>query len=237
MDVVSIIVLILCVAFLWFVMIPMSEQSRIHYEKMQEIKKGTKPVAIYNDWVKQQLPDDIPDDIIKQCLQGEKYTCLDFIKGLTYYSDADPGRCPPHIAYQAKDEEDLKHYYFYHVTYSIAGQIELLNREQEEQNWRYVRVKALNNKWMYRENTNYKYNAIYDSRKYWMEYHLNLLKPVINNDKLKTTIKEYESSLNTWYKIPHWKFDEDKFEFIEISDSKENNGDGIEHPTEEEIIK
>lgn len=196
-----------------------------------------RPVSIYNDWVKTQLPDNISMDIIQECLPGEKYKCYDYFIGLKYYIDGDYGKIPPYLAYEAKDEKDLKHRYFYNVTSCISTESELLNRKNEEPKWRYIRKFVKKDKYMYLENTNWQYNAIYDIRKYKFEYHLRLLKLVFSDNELNITIKEYEDLMNTWYKTPHWKFDNEKFKFIEISDSKENYGDGIEHPTADEIIK
>lgn len=204
--------------------------------KNEEINQK-RPVSIYNDWVKSQLPDNIPMDIIHECLPGEKYKCYDYFVGLKYYIDGDYGKIPPYLAYEAKNENDLKHRYFYNVTASISNKLELFNRKNEEPKWRYIRKFVKKDKYMYCENTNWQYNAIFDSRKYWMEYHLNLLKTVITEEELKIQIKEYENLINNRYQTPHWKFDCEKFEFIEISDSKEYNWDGIEHPTEDEIIK
>ncbi len=40
-----------------------------------------------------------------------------------------------------------------------------------------------------------------------------------------------------WYKEPHWDYDRNKLRFIEISDSKENDGDGIEEPRPGSVIR
>jgi len=43
--------------------------------------------------------------------------------------------------------------------------------------------------------------------------------------------------MNYWYKEPHWDYDRNKLRFIEISDSKENDGDGIEEPRPGSVIR
>ena len=43
-------------------------------------------------------------------------------------------------------------------------------------------------------------------------------------------MQEHISLMNYWYIEPHWDYDRNKLRFIEISDSKEHDGDGIEEP-------
>ena len=50
-------------------------------------------------------------------------------------------------------------------------------------------------------------------------------------------MQEYVSLMNYWYKEPHWDYDCNKLRFIEISDSKEHNGDGIEEPRLGSVIR
>ena len=66
------------------------------------------------------------------------------------------------------------------------------------------------------------YKMLGDSRKYWMEYHLSLLKQVIP-EEVNHKIAEYESLLNKWFMEKHWSFDMEQFRFVEISDSREHD--------------
>ena len=43
--------------------------------------------------------------------------------------------------------------------------------------------------------------------------------------------------MNYWYIEPHWDYDRRKLCFIEVSDSKENDGDGIEEPRPGSVIR
>ena len=90
--------------------------------------------------------------------------------------------------------------------------------------------------WLYRENKDYIYNAIHDSRKYWMEYHLSLLRRVLSEEEVSDKIMEYESLINMWFTEKHWSFDREQFRFVEISDSKMHDTYGIEEPREGSII-
>ena len=202
-----------------------------HVVYKNAISQEKKSISIYNDWIRQHLPNYVPEDIIDKRLPKDVSPYGDYVIGLQYYVDADPGRVPQRLEYEANSEQDLKNRIFMDISKWISFDVELLNREKEEIKWRYV-DKQINSKWMYKENKNYLYNAIFDSRKYWMEYHLNLLKPVITSEKLNVTINEYESLLNNKFKIQHWKFDKEKFEFVEVSDSKE-----VSFPTDDEIVR
>lgn len=55
------------------------------------------PISIYNEWIKSILPDNILQDIIKKSLPRENSPYPDFVIGLEYYVDADPGRVPPRL--------------------------------------------------------------------------------------------------------------------------------------------
>ena len=50
-------------------------------------------------------------------------------------------------------------------------------------------------------------------------------------------VREHIRLMNYWYKEPHWDYDRRKLCFIEISDSKENDGDGIEEPRPGSVIR
>ena len=50
-------------------------------------------------------------------------------------------------------------------------------------------------------------------------------------------VQEHIRLMNRWYKGPHWDYDRRKLCFIEISDSKENDGDGIEEPRPGSVIR
>ena len=43
--------------------------------------------------------------------------------------------------------------------------------------------------------------------------------------------------MNYWYQKPHWDYDRKKLCFIEISDSKEHDGDETEEPRQGSVIQ
>lgn len=140
------------------------------------------------------------------------------------------------MLFTASDENELKRWMYSQICKNIALETELRHREEEEKLWRYVQTRAEEGHWLYRENTNYIYNAIHDSRKYWMEYHLSLLRKVFSEEDINAQIAEYESSLNIWFMEKHWSFDREQFQFVEISDSRECDIYGIEEPREGTIL-
>ncbi len=120
---------------------------------------------------------------------------------------------------------------------SIALKLELHNREHEESKWRYVRSKAVDGHWTYIENQNYLYDAIYDFRKFYFEHHIKFISEIFSVKKAEKLIKTYSQYINKWFIVEHWRFNKDTLEFDEISNSKEVDEKGIEHPMENEIIK
>lgn len=85
---------------------------------------------------------------------------------------------PNELEYTAVDEYELKPWLFERAAFHIALKTDLINRAEEEKNWRHVQDHAEHAAWLYRENCKYQYNAIHDSRKFWMEYELRLLHPI-----------------------------------------------------------
>ena len=152
-----------------------------------------KPISIYYDYIKSHLPYYVPDEVIKHCLTNDTHS--NYVRGLNYYVYYDPGKAPAELAYVASSEEDLKHRIFEDVSYNIARYIQSLNIENGQI-----------------------YNMTSDFERLVMEYHLNLLKSQLSQGELNMKIKQYENKINKSYKIPHWKFNKEKFEFIEINE-------------------
>ena len=189
-------------------------------------------ISIYNEWIKSILPDYIPSDIIEKSLPRQNNPYPDFVIGLEYYVDADPGRVPPRLEYAAKDENDLKCRIFADVAFQIASEMELSTRKDDELKWHYIPIYVKDDKWMYKENKNYTYDTIFDSRKTLFECHLKLLNLVYSLEELDLKIKKYEKCMNTDFQTQHWKFDLNTFEFVEISNSRDNY-----YPEESQIIQ
>ena len=183
----------------------------------------------YLAWVLERLPKDIPSEIVRKRLSIGGY-----VSGLQVWQYGERG--PDTVVFTASNENELRHWIFDKVSKNIAHEVELCNREKEEKLWRYVRERVEEGHWLYRENKDYIYNAIHDDRKYWMEYHLSLLKNVLSEEDVNNKIAYYESKLNMWFTEKHWSFDRGKFRFVEISDSKEHDTYGVEEPREGSII-
>ena len=176
-----------------------------------------KPVVIDREWIISHLPKDIPTEVVDDSIRfGELYVD----ENLIVWSEGERGG-PDDILYQATDEVDLRFWTFGEVCSSIASEMELRNRKQEEMSWRYVRDHVEGEHWVYRENKNFRYNAIHDFRKSWFEKELQLLKPVVPNEQWERKSKEREKLMNYWFKSPHWILNRDKVCFEEVSDSKE----------------
>lgn len=168
-------------------------------------------------WIISHLPENIPAKVLESSLQLGAHYVDD---NLIVWRLGERGG-PDEIVYQATDEADLRFWTFGEVCFMIAESTELHNREQDERLWRYVRDHVEDNHWMYRENKDYRYNAIHDHRRALFEMELQLMKPVVPHEMWEKTAKEREGLMNRWFKRPHWALNRDKVCFEEISDSKE----------------
>ncbi len=96
---------------------------------------------------------------------------------------------------------------------------------------------AEDGKWTYTERKNYDYNAIEDPRLYGFECFLRVLRYGFPPDRWERKVREHIALMNYRYQKPHWDYDRKKLCFIEISDSKERDGDGTEEPGPGSVIK
>ena len=190
---------------------------------------------MYKDWIMARLPADIPYDIIKYAEKEIDNNFGGYIVGLQFWDYGERGR-PNELEYAAVDEDDLKLWLFERAVFHIALKMELINRAEEEKNWRYVEDHAEHGAWLYRENRKYQYNAIHDSRKFWMEYELRLLHPVFPKARWIQKVEEYEGFMNKWFRIKHLSYDTEALCFREISDSREYDTFGVQQPAEGSIL-
>ena len=168
-------------------------------------------------WIIDHLPKDIPAEVLRDSLRFYGLYVDDI---LIIWAPGERGGSDS-ILYQARDEDDLRIWAFCYVCDQIGQQMEMRNRAQYEGLWRYVRDHVEDDHWMYRENKDYRYNAIYDQRKAWFEKELQLMRPVVPDGLWEERAKEREELLNRWFKDRHWALNRDAVCFEEISDSKE----------------
>ena len=191
-----------------------------------------KPLVVDQMWIQSHLPDHIPAALISKCSNFQSY----YTEGLKIICEGDRGGFSE--VYEAKDDEDLKLWAFMHVCRDIGMSLELKERARNNSKWRYIRSHVQNGDWMYFENDSYVYNTIEDTRLYWFEEYLRLIKPVLPSARFNDEVKRHISLMNRWYKKAHWGYDFDNLAFIEISDSKpyKSDYDDSEEPSPEQII-
>ena len=80
---------------------------------------------------------------------------------------------------------------------NITIKLESISRDNEQKKWRYVRAAAVDGHWTYQENRDYCYNAIYDSRKLWFEYHIKFVAELFSISKATALISSYTKLLNS----------------------------------------
>ena len=175
-------------------------------------------------WIRAHLPTELS-------AQPIDFFSEEYLDGLTVMQLGERGG-EDVVVYRANDEEDLRWWQleqvcrFIHEPSPPARKI-----------WRYYRDHAEDGKWFYTECRNYDYNAIEDSRLYGFERFLRILHYGFPRDRWERKVREHVNLMNFWYKEPHWDYDSSKLCFIEISDSKEHDGDGIEEPRPGSVIK
>lgn len=190
---------------------------------------------MYKDWIMARLPKDIPEDVITYASKEIDNDFGGYVIGLQFWEYGERGH-PNEPAYTAVDEDDLKLWLFERIVFTIALEMELINRSAQEKNWRYVRDHAEQGTWIYRENHQYQYNAIHDARKFRMEYELRLLHLVLPKARWLQKVEKYEGFMNKWFQIKHWSYDTNALCFREISDSMEYDTFGIQQPAEGSIL-
>lgn len=175
-------------------------------------------------WIREHLPIEVRNQPI-DCFKEE------YLVGLTVMQEGERGKDDV-VVYRAKDEEDLRFWQLEQVCRFIK-EVDVPIKKK----WRYYRDHAKDGKWLYIERKNYDYNAIEDSRLYGFECFLKNLHFGFPTDKWENKVEEYVRLMNYWYKKPHWDYDCNKLCFVEISDSKEHDGDGNEEPRPKSIIR
>ncbi len=173
-------------------------------------------------WMRAHLPEDCRNDDI-DVFSGF------YLDGLNVMAEGERGN-PDTVEYAAKNEEDLRYW-------QLESICEFVGKADHSKIWRYYRHHAENGKWMYVEHRRYDYNAIEDPRFPGFERFLLNLRYGFPPDLWEDRVRRCIRLANYWYKTPHWDYDRKNMRFIEISDSREHDGDGIEEPRPGSIIE
>lgn len=126
-----------------------------------------------------------------------------FCTKIGYYYIEEGDRDKIYLKCQSYDIDEMTFYVMHQkILRTIGRKLEMEKRVELEKNW------TGNNR--------------YDSRKYWFEYVLSNLISVFEGQQIKQTIAQYTDYMNRWFDDVHWKYDLEKMEFMEVSDSKEH---------------
>lgn len=165
--------------------------------------------------------------IIENATQSRgAYHLAGFCETEGYYFVEEGDRGELHLACKTFSLAEICSYIMHHrILYAIGTKMELQNRSELEQRWKY-RVDNKNCRPRHLpliENSNYQYHTRYDSRKMWFEYIINNLAVIFDEERVEKVIEEYTGYMNRWFDDKHWEFDKTCKEFIEISDSVEHD--------------
>lgn len=178
------------------------------------------------EWVKQRLPAGLPPSARRAAIRYlTEWLGPGFWRSLSLDYQ---GR-----EFTAQDLQELRFRLFRTACREAAHMVAASEGSSETDRWRYsMSPRGTAARPLYRENLNYEFNAIYDQRKLWFEFQLQLERTVLPADRVAAQAAEYEQCLNKWFRVPHWRWDPQSFTFAEISDSKQVDGNGVEQPNE-----
>ena len=134
------------------------------------------------------------------------------------------------------DMEELRFRMFRSACSSAAQTVAAHEGMSEVDRWRYRESpRGTAAKPRYQENPEYEFNAIYDMRKLWFEFQLQLERTALPPKRVAEQAAYYEACMNKRFRVPHWRWDPGTFTFVEISDSKYVDGSGVEQPNSETL--
>ena len=127
------------------------------------------------------------------------------------------------MVFSTPDREKMRMFLCQQILEDVGNGNEQNVRVSEKKKWKICAdmEKSLPGNTVWYENTDYIYHCRYDARKFWFEYALKGLIGIFGAERCRSLIDGYEDYMNHWFEAPHWKYDIDKLEFVEISDSKE----------------
>ena len=193
-------------------------------ESEKKSSEVSRAVKLDEAWLRAHLP--------PACRQEplDVFAC-EYLDGLTVMQEGERGG-PDAVVYEARDEEDLR-------WWQLKQICRFVGRADHSRVWRWARDHAADGRWFYTERRRYDYNAIEDPRLPGFECYLRNLHYGFPPERWEEEVREYVALMNYWYAVPHWDYDREKLRFIEISDSRENDGDAAktEEPRPGSVIR
>lgn len=179
-------------------------------------------------WVEQHLPPGLPPSARRAALKNMA-TGLDgkFLRSMIQkYQTGE---------ISDRDLEELRFQMFRSACREAASTVASHEGMDEANRWRYHLWRSENGQDLYKENLEYQFDAIYDMRKLWFEFQLQLERAVLPPRRVAEQAEYYENCLNNRFRTPHWRWDPGTFTFVEISHSRLVDGRGVEQPNEKTL--
>lgn len=133
------------------------------------------------------------------------------------------------------DLQELRFRLFRNACCEAAQTVAAHEGMAEVDRFRYHPWRTENGRDLYKENLEYEFNTIYDMRKLWFEFQLQLERTALPERMVAEQAKYYEDCLNRRFRVPHWGWDPGTFTFVEISDSKPVDSRGDEQPNKDTL--
>lgn len=181
------------------------------------------------EWVKQRLPVGLPPSARRAAIhEAENHPEPGFKRELILKFQT--------RAITERDLEELRYRMFRSACCEAARTVAVHEGMDEVDRWRYrVSPHSTAAKQRYQENLQYEFNAIYDMRKLWFEFQLQLERTALPPKRVAEQAASYEDCMNKRFRVPHWRWDPATFTFVEIGDSKYVDGHGVEQPNPETL--
>lgn len=144
-------------------------------------------------------------------------------EGYYYINIGDRGEV--YLSCKTESTEEILFYLMKSILHNIGIKLELSIRDIDQKKWMYYEdvsnTKPGKIAWV--KNKEYIYHTQHDTRKWWFEYIIKNLWLFFNDAMIEPIVEEYTGYMNHWFEEKHWKYDREKKQFIEISDSVEIN--------------
>lgn len=200
------------------------EELQRHKMLSEEQKIWDEIKARIRVYCKGIIPEEFTELIEKHIAEAVYYqSYAGYCSGEGYYYINIGDRGEIDLACKTESEEEMLFYLMKKILRDVGIRLELRQRDKEQEKWMYYLddKNTRPGKLAWVKNERYIYHTKHDTRKWWFEYILRNLQLYFGKERLVPLIEEYTQLLNRRFHAPHWGYDREKLQFVEISDSVE----------------
>lgn len=189
-----------------------------------EQKKWTDIKEKIRSYCREAVPAEFADMIeryIGEFAYYEHYAGYCSGEGYYYIEIGDRGAVQ--LSCKTDSEEEMLFFLMEKILHGVGRRLELRLRSSEQKNWMYYidYQSTKPGKIVWLKNESYIYHTKHDTRKWWFEYIIRNLWPYFDATRVNSLVEKYTKLMNRWFEDVHWRYDREKLQFVEISDSVE----------------